>query len=184
MPAVWRRSRPSTRRSGARNGVSVSNERLSGHAYHPLALFRPDRTLEQARDKPDQPGASRRQSGRPVGIAIPPGNRARHSGAAGHHHGPEAAPGSCGRGSFAGDGYGTRSRPRLDPGRFRPPDRGASGARRRRAGHERPADSKALSEGSLVTMMTNRLYYGDNLEILRKEIKDESVDLIYLDRDD
>ena len=29
--------------------------------------------------------------------------------------------------------------------------------------------------------MTNRLYYGDNLEILRKEIKDESVDLIYLD---
>jgi len=33
-------------------------------------------------------------------------------------------------------------------------------------------------------MMTNRLYYGDNLEILRKEIKDESVDLIYLDRDD
>ncbi len=24
----------------------------------------------------------------------------------------------------------------------------------------------------------NRLYYGDNLEILRKEIKDESVDLI------
>ncbi len=30
-------------------------------------------------------------------------------------------------------------------------------------------------------MMTNRLYYGDNLEILRKEIRDESVDLIYLD---
>ena len=29
--------------------------------------------------------------------------------------------------------------------------------------------------------MTNRLYYGDNLEILRKEIKDESIDLIYLD---
>src|SRR5665811_1495818 len=29
--------------------------------------------------------------------------------------------------------------------------------------------------------MTNRLYYGDNIEILRKEIKDESVDLIYLD---
>ena len=27
----------------------------------------------------------------------------------------------------------------------------------------------------------NRLYYGDNLDILRKEIKDESVDLIYLD---
>ena len=30
-------------------------------------------------------------------------------------------------------------------------------------------------------MMTNRLYYGDNLDILRKEIRDESVDLIYLD---
>lgn len=27
----------------------------------------------------------------------------------------------------------------------------------------------------------NTLYYGDNLEILRKYIKDESVDLIYLD---
>ena len=26
-----------------------------------------------------------------------------------------------------------------------------------------------------------RPYYGDNLEILRKEIKDEPVDLIYLD---
>ena len=30
--------------------------------------------------------------------------------------------------------------------------------------------------------MSNRLYYGDNLEILRKEIKDEPVDLIYLDQ--
>jgi site-specific DNA-methyltransferase (adenine-specific) len=29
--------------------------------------------------------------------------------------------------------------------------------------------------------MTNTLYYGDNLEILRKYIKDNSVDLIYLD---
>jgi site-specific DNA-methyltransferase (adenine-specific) len=27
----------------------------------------------------------------------------------------------------------------------------------------------------------NRLYYGDNLEVLRKYIADESVDLIYLD---
>jgi site-specific DNA-methyltransferase (adenine-specific) len=27
----------------------------------------------------------------------------------------------------------------------------------------------------------NRLYYGDNLDILRKYIADESVDLIYLD---
>src|SRR5438046_1429151 len=27
----------------------------------------------------------------------------------------------------------------------------------------------------------NELYYGDNLEVLREHIKDESVDLIYLD---
>lgn len=29
--------------------------------------------------------------------------------------------------------------------------------------------------------MTNTLYYGDNLAILREYIKDETVDLIYLD---
>ncbi|KAB7739412.1 site-specific DNA-methyltransferase [Parvibaculum sedimenti] len=29
--------------------------------------------------------------------------------------------------------------------------------------------------------MTNRLYYGDNLDILREHIRDESVDLVYLD---
>ncbi|MFQ5564628.1 MAG: DNA methyltransferase, partial [Parvularculaceae bacterium] len=29
--------------------------------------------------------------------------------------------------------------------------------------------------------MTNRLYYGDNLGILREHIADESVDLVYLD---
>src|SRR3989337_2472443 len=29
--------------------------------------------------------------------------------------------------------------------------------------------------------MTNTLYYGDNLGVLREHIKDESVDLIYLD---
>ncbi len=29
--------------------------------------------------------------------------------------------------------------------------------------------------------MANALYYGDNLDVLRKEIRDESVDLIYLD---
>lgn len=28
---------------------------------------------------------------------------------------------------------------------------------------------------------TNELYYGDNLDILRRYIKDDSVDLIYLD---
>ena len=30
-------------------------------------------------------------------------------------------------------------------------------------------------------MDTNSLYYGDNLDILRRYVKDESVDLIYLD---
>jgi len=29
--------------------------------------------------------------------------------------------------------------------------------------------------------MENTLYYGDNLEILREHIKDETIDLIYLD---
>ena len=29
--------------------------------------------------------------------------------------------------------------------------------------------------------MTNSLYYGDNLEILREHVLDESVDLVYLD---
>jgi site-specific DNA-methyltransferase (adenine-specific) len=29
--------------------------------------------------------------------------------------------------------------------------------------------------------MTNALYYGDNLAVLRESIADESVDLIYLD---
>jgi len=29
--------------------------------------------------------------------------------------------------------------------------------------------------------MANLLYYGDNLDILRRYIKDESVDLVYLD---
>ena len=29
--------------------------------------------------------------------------------------------------------------------------------------------------------MANHLYYGDNLDILRSQIKDESIDLIYLD---
>ena len=29
--------------------------------------------------------------------------------------------------------------------------------------------------------MTNRLYYGDNLDVLRNEIHSESIDLVYLD---
>jgi len=31
--------------------------------------------------------------------------------------------------------------------------------------------------------MTNTLYYGDNLEVLREHIADASVDLIYLEED-
>ena len=30
-------------------------------------------------------------------------------------------------------------------------------------------------------MDKNKLYYGDNLEVLRRYVKDESVDLVYLD---
>lgn len=30
-------------------------------------------------------------------------------------------------------------------------------------------------------MPLNRLFYGDNLDVLRRDIKDDSVDLIYLD---
>jgi 16S rRNA G966 N2-methylase RsmD len=29
--------------------------------------------------------------------------------------------------------------------------------------------------------MPNTLYYGDNLDVLRRHIKDETVDLVYLD---
>ena len=30
-------------------------------------------------------------------------------------------------------------------------------------------------------MSDNLLYYGDNLDVLRRHVKDESVDLVYLD---
>lgn len=30
-------------------------------------------------------------------------------------------------------------------------------------------------------MAENQLYYGDNLDVLRRYVKDESVDLVYLD---
>jgi len=33
----------------------------------------------------------------------------------------------------------------------------------------------------MKNMYKNTLYYGDNLEILREHIKDESIDMIYLD---
>src|SRR3990172_6759583 len=33
----------------------------------------------------------------------------------------------------------------------------------------------------MAAMETNVLYYGDNLDVLRRHIPDESVDLVYLD---
>jgi 16S rRNA G966 N2-methylase RsmD len=33
----------------------------------------------------------------------------------------------------------------------------------------------------LTRMNDNLLYYGDNLDVLRRHVKDESVDLVYLD---
>jgi site-specific DNA-methyltransferase (adenine-specific) len=35
--------------------------------------------------------------------------------------------------------------------------------------------------GRTGAAMANHLYYGDNLDVLRESIRDESVDLIYLD---
>jgi site-specific DNA-methyltransferase (adenine-specific) len=32
-----------------------------------------------------------------------------------------------------------------------------------------------------VSIEKNKLYYGDNLEVLKRYVKDESVDLVYLD---
>ena len=29
--------------------------------------------------------------------------------------------------------------------------------------------------------MSNRLYYGDNLDVLRSHVREESIDLVYLD---
>jgi hypothetical protein len=34
-----------------------------------------------------------------------------------------------------------------------------------------------------IVAMLNQLYYGDKLDVLRRHINDESVDLVYPDRD-
>jgi 16S rRNA G966 N2-methylase RsmD len=48
--------------------------------------------------------------------------------------------------------------------------------------HRNSSSSLALSACAChKLMMTNTLYYGDNLDVLREHLKDESVDLIYLD---
>ena len=39
----------------------------------------------------------------------------------------------------------------------------------------------AAHQNTAMELKTNVLYYGDNLDILRRYIKDETVDLIYLD---
>ncbi len=41
--------------------------------------------------------------------------------------------------------------------------------------------SPVLPSSQTVSTEKNKLYYGDNLEVLRRYVKDESVDLIYLD---
>jgi site-specific DNA-methyltransferase (adenine-specific) len=38
-----------------------------------------------------------------------------------------------------------------------------------------------LPSTQTVTTLKNQLYYGDNLEVLQRYIKDETVDLVYLD---
>jgi hypothetical protein len=37
-----------------------------------------------------------------------------------------------------------------------------------------------LRQGKTTRPMSDHLYYGDNLQVLRDHVKDESVDLIYL----
>ena len=40
-----------------------------------------------------------------------------------------------------------------------------------------------IFEDKMDTLKTNVLYYGDNLDILHKYIPENSIDLIYLDRE-
>lgn len=50
--------------------------------------------------------------------------------------------------------------------------------------HSKEQIASPLHGASLVCadgLVMNQLYYGDNLEVLRQHIKDESIDLVYLD---
>ena len=38
-----------------------------------------------------------------------------------------------------------------------------------------------LLSSQIVSSEKNKLYYGDNYEVLQRYVKDESVDLVYLD---
>ena len=48
-------------------------------------------------------------------------------------------------------------------------------------GHERETIQAARGAGAWTHRPHETLYYGDNLEILRRYSKDKSVDLVYLD---
>lgn len=48
-------------------------------------------------------------------------------------------------------------------------------------GHRRGSDGVDTGTSYAADLDKNQLYYGDNLDVLRKYIKDESVDLVYLD---
>ncbi len=43
------------------------------------------------------------------------------------------------------------------------------------------AQHRVLPSSRIVTSLKNQLYYGDNYEVLQRYVKDESVDLVYLD---
>lgn len=49
---------------------------------------------------------------------------------------------------------------------------------------QRPASAAAIASPTAVNLgfaPMNQLYYGDNLDVLRRYVADESVDLVYLD---
>ncbi|MGH2383395.1 MAG: hypothetical protein ACRDG7_19560, partial [Candidatus Limnocylindria bacterium] len=43
------------------------------------------------------------------------------------------------------------------------------------------AARQGYSVGAVSSAQRNTLFYGDNLDVLRRYVKDESVDLVYLD---
>jgi 16S rRNA G966 N2-methylase RsmD len=57
---------------------------------------------------------------------------------------------------------------------------GDGGAVGHRATHSR-RQAPAAQAGTLSNVERNTLYYGDNLDVLQRHVKDESIDLVYLD---
>ena len=41
---------------------------------------------------------------------------------------------------------------------------------------------RRMANSTATATATNKLYYGDNLQVLREHVADESVDLMYLAR--